>query len=376
MAALTKEKPITVDMNIYSKQANACKNGKNIHYTKQYKCPEPLLQRHRNPDINYNKKQFKEEKQHNNDERSVPNEENGEENGEKDKQVPIKKYDKKINTSYTPLTLIVHVLIILQHIYTLYTTPTSSMPWRLASFTQLVYVTTTCFHIATLLASLFKKIKLERAFVLYGTWVIWIGWAMCLWLIRPEDRPELYRALTTNGGSVGIDHYYVNLNSSYDIDELLAPMDVSPFLMNGKWSTTTLPIISFFLLLVIRRNHWGLITWEYLVLLEYSRTLKWYRTWCVAGAGAGWMLTWEASKFWLRIPFSEGGMVLYRTDLPSFPGVFNVLWASSIAGILMVCWWSFWTFQYRGIVWKKEFKEGVVVWSSSDGLICVGAIGC
>ncbi|PKC68339.1 hypothetical protein RhiirA1_416987, partial [Rhizophagus irregularis] len=58
-------------------------------------------------------------------------------------------------------------------------------------------------------------------------------------------------------------------------------------------------------------------------------------------------------------------MILHRTDLPTFPGVFNVLWASSIAGILMVCWWSFWTFQYRGVVWKKEFKEGVVVWSSS-----------
>jgi hypothetical protein len=279
------------------------------------------------------------------------------------------------NTSYTPFTLVIHVLIIFQHIYTLYTTPASSISLRLASFTQLVYVTTTCFHIATLLANIFKIIKLERAFVLYGTWVIWIGWAMCLWLIRPEDRPDLFRALTTNGG-VGIDHYYVNLNGSYDIEDLLAPMDVAPFLMHGKWSTTTLPIISFFLLLVIRRNHWGLITWEHLVLLDYSRTLKWYRTWCVAGAGAGWMLTWEAAKFWLRIPFSEGGMVLYRTDLPTFPGVFNVLWASSIAGILMVCWWSFWTFQYRGVVWKKEFKEGVVVWSSSDGLVCVGTIGC
>lgn len=376
MAALTKEKPITADKNVYTKQADYTKawkhgkNGKNIHYTKQYKCPEPLLQRHRNPDINYNKKQFKEEKHRcYND---MPNEENG----EKEKQVPIKKFDKKINTSYTPFTLGLHVLIIFQHIYTLYTTPTSSIPLRFASFTQLVYVTTTCFHIATLLASIFKIIKLERAFVLYGTWVIWIGWAMCLWLIRPEDRPDLFRALTTNGGG-GINRYYVNLNGSYDIEDLLAPMDVSPFLMHGKWSTTTLPIISFFLLLVIRRNHWGLITWEHLVLLDYSRTLKWYRTWCVAGAGAGWMLTWEAAKFWLlRIPFSEGEMVLHRTDLPTFPGVFNVLWASSIAGILMVCWWSFWTFQYRGVVWKKEFKEGVVVWSSSDGLVCVGAISC
>src|SRR5436305_12485642 len=82
------------------------------------------------------------------------------------------------NTSYTPFTLIVHVLIICQHIYTLYVTPTMPVSrTRLASFTQLVYLTTTCFHIATLLANIFKKTKLERAFVLYGTWVIWIGWA-------------------------------------------------------------------------------------------------------------------------------------------------------------------------------------------------------
>ena len=100
-----------------------------------------------------------------------------------------------------------------------------------------------------------------------------------------------------------------------------------------------------------------------------------YRTWCVAGTGAGWMLTWEAAKFWLRIPFSEGGLVLYRTDLPTYPGLFKVLCVSSVAGMFMVCWWSFWTFQYRGVIWKKEFKEGVVVWSS-DGWMRVGGIGC
>ncbi|CAI2170337.1 17549_t:CDS:2 [Funneliformis geosporum] len=168
-----------------------------------------------------------------------------------------------------------------------------------------------------------------------------------------------------------------NRDDIFELEFLLAPMDVAPFLMHGKWSTTTLPIFSFFLLLVIRRNHWGLIVWEHLVLLDYSRTLNWYYTWCV-GTGAGWMLTWEAARFWL-IPSSfqnsEGSIVLYKTDLPSFPGLFNVLIASIIAGIFMMCWWSFWTFQYRGVIWKKEFKEGVVVWLS-DGWMRVGEIGC
>jgi len=369
MAVLTKNQPIPVDTEYV-------KAFKNSYYTKQQHKNDrrkPLLSKPKvnRYEVNYDKNPFKE--------RCVPKPQIKSQ-PDQEKKVPLMKYDKKINTSYTPFTLIIHVIIICQHIYTLYATPVTSVSrMRLASFTQLVYLTTTCFHIATLLANVFKKTQLERAFVLYGTWIIWIGWAMCLWLIRPENRPDsqLYKSLTANGGYVG--HYYINRNDSidmYEIEYLLAPMDVVPFLMNGKWRTTTLPIISFFLLLVIRRNHWGLITWEYLVLLDYSSTLKWYRTWCVAGAGASWMLTWEAAKLWLRIPFSDGsGVVLYRTDLPTYPGLFNVLCVSSLAGMFMLCWWSFWTFQYRGVIWKKEFKEGIAVWSS-DGWMRVGGIGC
>jgi len=369
MAVLTKDQPRPVDTEYV-------KTFKNSYYTKQqhkYDRRKPLLPKS-DYEVNYNKNQFKKFRER--CAQQPPQIQNSQ--PDQEKKVPLMKYDKKISTSYTPFTLIVHVIIICQHIYTLYSTPVTSVPrMRLASFTQLVYLTTTCFHIVTLLANVFKKIKLERAFVLYGTWLIWIGWAMCLWLIRSENRPD-YRAYTASGGFVG--HYYINRNDSvdmYEIEYLLAPMDVVPFLMNGKWRTTTLPIISFFLLLVIRRNHWGLITWEHLVLLDYSSTLKWYRTWCVAGAGASWMLTWEAAKLWLRIPLSDGGggMVLYRTDLPTYPGLFKVLCVSSLAGMFMVCWWSFWTFQYRGVIWKKEFKEGIAVWSS-DGWMRVGGIGC
>lgn len=377
MAVLTKDQPSPVDT----------KSFKNGYYTKKNhkfdrkNSPLPKSDVNYYNEVNYDKNPFKGRRCANKNQKSSKHPNPPQIKGQsdhQDKKVPLMKYDKNINTSYTPFTLIVHIIIIYQHIYTLYSTPASSVSrMRLASFTQLVYLTTTCFHIATLLANVFKKIKLERAFVLYGTWLIWIGWAMCLWFIRPENRPDsLYKALNANGGFV----HYINRNDSIDMDEieyLLTPMDTIPFLMNGKWKTTTLPIISFFLLLVIRRQHWGLITWEYLVLLDYSSTLKWYRTWCVAGAGASWMLTWEAAKLWLRIPLSEstGNMVLYRTDLPTYPGLFNVLCVSSLAGLFMVCWWSFWTFQYRGVIWKKEFREGIAVWSS-DGWMRVGGIGC
>ncbi|CAG8716842.1 10018_t:CDS:1, partial [Scutellospora calospora] len=58
-----------------------------------------------------------------------------------------------------------HLTIIFQHLHTIFITPSTSIPSsRLTSFTQLVYVTTTCFHIATLLAHIFKKSQVEKAF--------------------------------------------------------------------------------------------------------------------------------------------------------------------------------------------------------------------
>lgn len=277
------------------------------------------------------------------------------------------KYDQKINIGYTPFTLFVHLTIIFQHLYTLY--PTQSTSTHVTSFTRLMYITTTCFHIATLLANLFKKCQVEKVFVLYGTWVIWSGWAMCLWLINPENRSD---PLLPRG------YYYVNENGSmvlYDAEALIQPTDVAPSLMHGKW-TSVLPILSFFLLLAIRRNHWGLLTWEHLVVLETTNSLKYYRTWCIAGAGAGWILFWEAVKFWCHVfahvnPVESIGA--YRTDITRFPGLFNILSVSFVSGVFMICWWSFWTFQYKGVVWKKELREGVVVWSSG-GSIQVGGV--
>ncbi|KAF0454778.1 hypothetical protein F8M41_001509 [Gigaspora margarita] len=290
------------------------------------------------------------------------------------------------NTGYTSFTLFVHLTIIFQHLHTLCITPSTSIPSaRLTSFTHLVFVTTTCFHVATLLANLFKKSQIEKALVLYGTWVIWSGWAMCLWLIKPEHLPEnrpdslISRTLSISSMQGYYYNYFVNKNSSvmiYDLEYLIEPMDVAPFLTHGKWKSTTLPILSFILLLAMRRNHWGLITWEHLTVLDSAKSWS-YRTWCIAGSGAGWILFWEAIKFWSHVPFNytgsiDDGITLYHTDLSRFPNLFDILWGSIVSGILMICWWSFWTFQYRGVVWKKELKEGVVVWF--DGFVQVGGV--
>nr|CAG8672840.1 11565_t:CDS:2 [Entrophospora candida] len=55
------------------------------------------------------------------------------------------------------------------------------------------------------------------------------------------------------------------------------------------------------------------------------------------------------------------------TSTPIYVSPF-LMHVSIIAGVLMICWWSFWTFQIQGVLWKKELEEGVVVWSS-DGRI-------
>ncbi|CAG8676967.1 9334_t:CDS:2 [Acaulospora morrowiae] len=373
MAATTKEQPSPIEKsNSNTKNAEYIKCCKKSYFPGQFDNKSSQTQsKYRTSTFsafgnfcggdNYESKErnFEKESTNNQQEKRKRMETDG-------KDVPLMKYDQKINIGYTPFTLFVHLTIIFQHLYTLYPMPFTST--HITSFTQLVYITTTCFHIATLLANLFKKCQVEKVFVLYGTWVIWSGWAMCLWLINSENRSD---PLLPKG------YYYVNGNESIvlpNVEALIKPMDATP-LMHGKW-TSALPILSFFLLLAIRRNHWGLLTWEHLVVLETTNSLKYYRTWCIAGAGAGWILFWEAVKFWCHVfahvnPVENN--VIYHTDSTRLPGLFNILLVSFASGIFMICWWSFWTFQYKGVVWKKELREGVVVWSS-DGLIQVGGV--
>ncbi|CAG8478214.1 2011_t:CDS:2 [Paraglomus occultum] len=200
----------------------------------------------------------------------------------------------------------------------------------------------------------------KRAFVLYGTWIVWSGWAICLSLI---ERNEIKRE---EGKSW-------DLSAERDGDEFviseLKGTELPPFLVHSDWTSTFFPILSFLLLLTLRRGHWGLITWEHLVLLEATSHLKWYRIWCLSGASAGWILFWEGVKYYFHIA------LIYRTDLTAFPGIAGTVWTNLWSGMLLAMWWSFWTFQYRGVVWKRELLEGVAVWSDDDGWVRVGGVG-
>ncbi|CAG8510661.1 3539_t:CDS:1 [Paraglomus brasilianum] len=257
----------------------------------------------------------------------------------------------------------IHLLIIAQHSYTLFTTPTTLTTlyhWTPSSFTHLVYLATTLFHVCTLLANILKLSRIERAFVLYGTWIVWSGWAICLSLIeRNEIKMEEEKSWELSPEREG---------DEFVIDELKGS-ELPPFLIHSDWTSTFFPILSFLLLLALRRGHWGLITWEHLVLLEATSHLKWYRIWCLSGASAGWILFWEGVKYYFHIT------LIYRTDLTAFPGIAGTVWTNLWSGMLLAMWWSFWTFQYRGVVWKRELLEGVAVWSDDDGWVRVGGVG-
>jgi len=342
----------------------------------------------------------------------------------KEKRIPIMMHEKKINSSYTKTTFLIHLSIIIQHLYTLYITPTRTI----SSFTQLVYIASTCFHIITLLSNIFKKFKIEKLFVIYGTWIIWSGWIICLLITKSDFNNHNNNNIKSSSSSPSTslaNNSFLMLNYNYYL-LTSTPIYVSPFLMHGKWLSTYLPMMSFILIMTIRRNHWGIIIWEYLVLLQDSiLSLIYYRIWSVVCLGPGWILTWEIFKclFHLTstssssssslihsslpsssssfsssfsssisstlIPFilninnninnfynnynnnnnnNYNEFLFYQTDIPKFPGFICTLIVSIIAGVLMICWWSFWTFQIQGVLWKKELEEGVVVWSS-DGRI-------
>lgn len=141
--------------------------------------------------------------------------------------------------------------------------------------------------------------------------------------------------------------------------------------------TTTL----FWLLMFERRNAWGILVWEYVgrldqnIQLDDNETMKWYqagsirllafRIWCLLGTGSFWGL------LYLTIAkFIDGYSLLY---LLQFRHILQLLFISAAGGLMMIIYWSFWTFQYRGILWQKELRKGIVVWYS-DGLAFAGDV--
>ncbi|KAI9492580.1 hypothetical protein BDB00DRAFT_423687 [Zychaea mexicana] len=126
------------------------------------------------------------------------------------------------------------------------------------------------------------------------------------------------------------------------------------------------PTTPFFWALLLERRHaWGLLQWEFTSQLEsYKTEIIVYRIWTLLGAGSAWGLVYIAMA-------NMDGYPLHYLLRPY--SVAKLLLVSSVAGLVMICHWSFWTFQYRGVLWKRELREGIAVWCS-EGVTRAGHV--
>lgn len=189
------------------------------------------------------------------------------------------------------------------------------------------------FHLIHLLAHLFNWLFIERHCVVYGTWLYWTGW-------------------------------------------LLGQLLFSQRLVAQQYHSTT-SMLLFWLLMLERRNAWGIIVWEFVSKLDQDlihqtgsifktqKPLKlWelgsfrllvFRIWCLLGTGSFWGLSYIA------LAKMDGFQFKY---LLQGHHIMKLLLVSTFGGLLMIIFWSFWTFQYRGILWQKELRKGIIVWYS------------
>ncbi|KAI9321585.1 hypothetical protein BX666DRAFT_1850436 [Dichotomocladium elegans] len=115
-----------------------------------------------------------------------------------------------------------------------------------------------------------------------------------------------------------------------------------------------------------RRNAWGIILWEYTSRLEERNNFQLlaYRIWSLLGAGSVWGL------LYIALAQIDGFTLVYLLKPAS---VAKLLLVSSVAGLTMICFWSFWTFQYRGVLWRRDLRTGVIVWYS-EGVARAGNV--
>ncbi|KAG0054404.1 hypothetical protein BGZ83_011304 [Gryganskiella cystojenkinii] len=330
------------------------------------------------------------------------------------------KNTQRIHTTYTPLSLVGHIGLILYRMIMLLGTPS---PFQLVSFTHLVYLTDTAFHIFSLAWHLLRFPKLERITVIYGTWVVWIGWGLAIWLSDPdmEIHQQEHRA------AFGIEYVqqshrslpnypFMSSSSSSSVDrnnDVHNLLPLAPFVRKySNWYILYMPVATFLGLLMFRRNLWGLISWEHLTRMDQIGQLKYYRAWCLSGVGAGWAVAWKFCRWWFHVPFmpmddptfcryaSAGKscldlleaahvqqstkfsnlhlsgaavVVRYRTDVLEFR-FWPMIVSNLVMGLILMCWWSFWTFQYQGVVWREDLKEGWAVWKTATGGVMTGMV--
>lgn len=228
--------------------------------------------------------------------------------------------------SYSKLTYTLSLSIIVLSIYTILRQP---FPWA-QTFPPIFSIFHLLFHLSHLTAHVFDWLYIERHCVVYGTWLYCTGWLLGKFLFS----------------------------------ERLATSDFS--------NPATL---LFWLLMIERRNAWGIIVWEFVSRLdqnlnssqhlETNRSLRlWelgsvrllaFRIWCLLGTGSFWGLVY------ISLAYMDGFAFKY---LLQFHHIIKLLWISTVGGLIMIAFWSFWTFQYKGVLWQKELRKGIIVWYS------------
>ncbi|KAI9030918.1 hypothetical protein CLU79DRAFT_825892 [Phycomyces nitens] len=235
-------------------------------------------------------------------------------------EIPILKSTQSIRISYTFSTYTLTIAILLFSIQHLIRQPS---PW-IHTFPPVFITFTILFHLTHLFAHLLDLLTLERLCVVYGTWLYSTGWLLGT-LVFTERLPT--------------DYY---------------------------------PTLLFWILMLERRNAWGIIVWEFVGRLDHPNEPpsmnRWrlivFRTWCLLGTGSFWGL------LYITLAHSDGFSLSY---LLAYTSILKLLLVSTLGGLMMICFWSFWTFQYRGVLWRKELRKGIIVWIS-EGVTRAGDV--
>ncbi|KAI8988883.1 hypothetical protein BDB01DRAFT_783464 [Pilobolus umbonatus] len=232
-------------------------------------------------------------------------------------EIPIIKTTQIIRISYTPITYTLAASIIILSIHTILSQP---FPW-IHTFPPIFILFHLFFHLTHMTAHLLQCRSMEQNCIVYGTWFYCTGWLLSRFLFSEK-------------------------------------LSVQP-----AYSTTLL----FWLLMLERRNAWGIIVWEFTSKLvttdpsaRPSRSIRGLRSlifhiWCLLGTGSLWGLIYMAlAKY-------DGYHFHYLLQLHH---LMKLLLVSTVGGLLMFTYWSFWTFQIKGVLWTEEFRKGIVVWYS------------
>ncbi|KAI9281113.1 hypothetical protein BY458DRAFT_499616 [Sporodiniella umbellata] len=228
-------------------------------------------------------------------------------------EIPIQKSSRSLQITYTKSTYTLTLSIVVLSALSIFCQP---FPWT-QTFPPIFNLFQLLFHLLHLHAHVYNWLHIERHCVVYGTWLYYTGW-------------------------------------------LLGKLLFSERLANHDYSYPTHAL--FWILMIERRNAWGMIVWEFMSRLQNTSPdslcnirLFTFRLWCLLGTGSFW------GCVYIGLASRDGFQFNYLLQLHH---IIKLLWISGLGGLIMSVFWSFWTFQYKGVLWQKELREGIVVWCS------------